>query len=146
MECLKVTKLDERAVVPARATDGSAGYDLSALLDGPLTIKAGMSVLVPTGIAVELPGGGYGAFVFARSGLAVKHGIALSNGVGVVDSDYRGEIKVGLVNLSGRDYILEPFERVAQLVVLPVCAWPVVEAQALGGTARGAGGFGSTGR
>ncbi len=102
--------------------------------------------MIPSGIAVSLPGSGYAAFVFARSGLGVKHGISLSNGVGVIDSDYRGEICVGLCNLGTQPYEIQPGERIAQLVVMPVCPLPVQEAAELDQTQRGAGGFGSTGR
>ena len=101
---------------------------------------------MPTGLAIELPGPEFVALVFARSGLAVKKGITLSNAVGVVDSDYRGELRVGLVNLSGEDYLIQDGERIAQLAILPVAAAAFVEAETLGETQRGAGGFGSTGR
>lgn len=132
--------------LPAFATAGSAGADLRANLDEPLTIEPMGRAMIPTGLAMQLPDAGYGAFVFARSGLAVKHGLALSNGVGVIDSDYRGEIKVGLVNLSQEAYTIQPGERMAQLVVMPVVPFAAVEAEELEDTARGAGGFGSTGR
>ena len=101
---------------------------------------------MPTGIAIGLPSPETVGLVFARSGLAVKHGLALSNGVGVIDSDYTGEIRVGLVNLAAEAYTIEPGERIAQLVVMPVCLPAAVEVEALEETARGAGGFGSTGR
>ena len=132
--------------LPAFATAGSAGADLRANLDQPMTIEPMGRAMIPTGLAMQLPDAGYGAFVFARSGLAVKHGLALSNGVGVIDSDYRGEIKVGLVNLSQEAYTIQPGERIAQLVVMPVVSFAAVEAEELEDTARGAGGFGSTGR
>ena len=92
-----------------------------------------------------MPSAEYGAFVFARSGLAIKHGIGLLNAVGVIDSDYRGEIKVGVINQIGEAYTIEPGERVAQMVILPVSMMPVEEVETLGETDRGAGGFGSTG-
>ncbi len=132
--------------LPRPATAGAAGADLRANLDAPLTVPPMGRVLVPTGLAVELPSAQYGAFLFARSGLAVKHGLALSNGVGVIDSDYRGEICVGLVNLSDAPYTIQPDERIAQLVILPVAQFEPEEAQTLSDTGRGAGGFGSTGR
>ena len=97
---LKIRKTDPRAQLPVRSTSGSAGMDLHALLDTPLTIHPGELVSVPTGIAIGLPSPETVGLVFARSGLAVKHGIALSNGVGVIDSDYTGEIRVGLINQS----------------------------------------------
>lgn len=132
--------------LPRFATAGSAGADLCANLDEPLTLSPMGRAMVPTGLALELPDAHHGAFVFARSGLAVKHGLALSNGVGVIDSDYRGEIRVGLVNLSPESYTIQPGERIAQLVVMPVVQFSASEADALEETSRGSGGFGSTGR
>lgn len=143
---LLIQKLDERAQLPVRSTPGSAGADLHALLDEPLTIPAGGRAVVPTGIAIGLPSPETVGLVFARSGLAVKHGLTLSNGVGVIDSDYRGEIRVGLVNLSDQPYTIQPGERIAQLVVAPVCLPVLREVDRLEDTQRGAGGFGSTGR
>lgn len=143
---LKIKKTDPRAVLPSRATPGSAGMDLRALLDEPLPVPPGGRVSVPTGIAIGLPSPETVGLVYARSGLAVKHGLALSNGVGVIDSDYTGEIRVGLVNLSDTAYTIEPGERIAQLVIAPVLLPEIVETDELDQTARGAGGFGSTGR
>lgn len=143
---LKVKKLRENAVVPARGTSGSAGADLCACIEFPIVIRAGESLVVPTGIAAAVPGKEYASFVFARSGLGVKHGVCLSNGVGVIDSDYTGEIQVGLVNLSKQDYTIEPGERIAQLVVMPVCPFEIMVTDTLEETQRGDGGFGSTGR
>ena len=142
---LKIKKLSEKAVVPKRATEGSAGVDLYACIDEPVTLNGGGAALIPTGIAISLPSNEYGAFVFARSGLAVKHGIGLLNSVGVIDSDYRGEINVGVINQFDTPYTIEPGERIAQLVVMPVCPLPTVEVDTLDSTARGEGGFGSTG-
>lgn len=131
---------------PSRGTSGSAGLDLRACLDEPVIIAPRQLVRIPTGIAVALPGPEYVALVFARSGLGIKHGISLSNGVGVIDSDYRGEIQVGLTNLSDAPYTIQPGDRIAQLVVTPVVA-PELEVVAdLEDTERGTGGFGSTGR
>ena len=132
--------------LPRHATAGSAGADLTANLDAPLTLAPMARAVIPTGLALELPDAGCGAFVFARSGLGIKHGLTLSNGVGVIDSDYRGEIAVGLVNLSDQPYTIQPGERIAQLCILPVMQFTAVETDALAQTARGAGGFGSTGR
>ncbi|MCR5149759.1 MAG: dUTP diphosphatase [Clostridiales bacterium] len=146
MEYMKVKKLSENAVVPVRATPGSAGMDLYACLEKPVTLKKGENAVVPTGIAIELPSDSLVAYIFARSGLAVKHGITLANCVGVIDSDYRGEIKVGLVNLYNEEYTINSGERIAQLVVSPVSLITPVEADELGETGRGAGGFGSTGK
>ena len=145
MEVLKIKKVQENAVIPKRATEGSAGLDLCACIDEPLTLNGGDTALIPTGLAIELPSSQYGAFVFARSGLSIKHGIGLLNAVGVIDSDYRGEIKVGVINQVKEPYTIEPGERIAQLVIMPVATLPVEEAQTLGESERGAGGFGSTG-
>lgn len=145
METLKIRKVSENAVIPKRATGGSAGLDLCACIDKPITLNGGETALIPTGLAIELPSAEYGAFVFARSGLAIKHGIGLLNSVGVIDSDYRGEIKVGVINQISEPYTIEPGERVAQMVVMPVSMMPVEEVDTLGETDRGAGGFGSTG-
>lgn len=101
---------------------------------------------MPTGIAIELPDNTCAAFLYARSGLGVKHGICLSNGVGVIDSDYRGEICVGLCNVSDKPYVIEPDERIAQMVIAPVLTPEIVETTELSDTQRGEGGFGSTGR
>lgn len=132
--------------LPYRATAGAAGADLTANVDAPLTLEPMARAAVPTGLALALPDAGFGAFVFARSGLGIRHGLTLSNGVGVVDSDYRGEVCVGLVNLSDTAYTIEPGERIAQLCILPVVPFEAEEVQQLDETARGEGGFGSTGR
>ncbi len=143
---VKVKKVNEKAKLPQRATNGSAGADLYACIDSPVTIRPGELVKIPVGIAIELPSSDMAAFLFARSGLGVKYGICLSNGVGVVDSDYRGEICVGLCNVSDKEYTVQPEERIAQMVIMPVFAANYVEAQALGETVRGEGGFGSSGK
>ena len=131
---------------PSRGTSGSAGLDLRACLEEPVIISPRQLMRIPTGIAVALPGPEYVALVFARSGLGIKHGISLSNGVGVIDSDYRGEIQVGLTNLSDLPYTIQPGDRIAQLVVTPVVAPEPEVVEELEDTDRGAGGFGSTGR
>lgn len=120
--------------------------DLYACIDEKITINPGQLVLVPTGIAIELPDNSVAAFLYARSGLGIKHGICLSNGVGVVDSDYRGEICAGLCNVSDKPYEIEPFERICQMVIAPVVPCDVEEVTELGNTERGEGGFGSTGK
>ena len=102
--------------------------------------------MIPTGLAIEIPSSEYAAFIFARSGLSVKHGIGLLNSVGVIDSDYRGELKVPMVNLGAEAYTIQPGERVAQLCIAPVYTAAFVQADALDETARGEGGFGSTGK
>jgi len=139
-------KLGKEIPLPAYATEGSAGMDLRACIDAPLTIPAGERAMVPAGFAMALPGPGWAALIFARSGLAVKHGVALSNGVGVVDSDYRGEVSVGLINQGRESYTIQPGDRVAQMVILPVEQAALVCVETLDATARGAGGFGSTGK
>ncbi|MDR1409351.1 MAG: dUTP diphosphatase [Oscillospiraceae bacterium] len=141
---VKLTR--EGAQLPRRATDGSAGYDLYACIDSTLTFEPGAHAIVPTGIAIALPSSDMAAFVFARSGLAIKHGIVPANCVGVIDSDYRGEILVGLVNQYDEAYSIQPGERIAQMVVLPVLMPMVMPVDALPETVRGVGGFGSTGR
>ena len=146
MDTLRIKKLNEKAVLPHRATSGSAGMDLCACLEEPVTVRPGALVMIPTGLAVALPHDDCAALIYARSGLAVKHGIALSNGVGVVDSDYRGEIKVGLCNLGEEPYTIQPGERIAQMIITPVLCPPVEEAAELDDTLRGEGGFGSTGQ
>ena len=145
-EIFKVRRLRESAKLPFRATEGSAGMDLYACIDSPVTLGAGEKAVIPTGIAIELPSAELAAFAFARSGLAIKHGIGLLNGVGVIDSDYRGEICVGVVNQLAEPYTIAPDERIAQLIIMPVSLINPVEAQSLDDTARGEGGFGSTGK
>ena len=120
--------------------------DLCACVDEAVTLNAGERRLVPTGIAIALPSPEYVALVFARSGLGIKRGVCLSNGVGVIDSDYRGEIGVGLVNLGDAPYTVQPGDRIAQLMVVPVVQPAVTVVDDLDETERGAGGFGSTGR
>jgi dUTP pyrophosphatase len=142
---IKVMKLRGDAALPGYSTDGSAAMDLRAALDEPLPLPPGKRALVPTGIAIGLPSREYVALVFARSGLAVKNGIALSNGVGVIDSDYTGEILVGLINQSETEFIINPGDRIAQLAVMPVCHASLSVTKCLDATKRGSGGFGSTG-
>ena len=144
---LKVKCLRDNAVLPQRMTAQSAGYDLSACLEGPLTIEAGQTAKVPTGIAVQLTAdSGYVLLAYARSSLASKHGLAPANCVGVIDLDYRGEIFIALHNSSDKPYTITDGERIAQLVVTPVITPEVTESDELSDTERGSGGFGSTGR
>jgi len=131
---------------PRFATPGAAAMDLCACVDEPVTLAPGQRTLIPTGIAIALPDPGHVALVFARSGLGIKKGICLSNGVGVIDSDYRGEIGVGLVNLSDDAYTIAPGDRIAQLMVVPVVQPELRFTDELDETERGRGGFGSTGR
>ena len=130
---------------PFYATKGSAGMDLTACIEEDIVLKPLERKLIPTGIAIKLPDENYGAFLFARSGLASKKGITLANCVGVVDSDYTGEIKVALINLSNEEYTLTNGERIAQMVILPVNQAKFTLVEELDETERGSGGFGSTG-
>lgn len=145
METLKIKKVRENASVPFRATKGSAGMDLYACIEQEITLEPQQSFSFPTGIAIALPSENYVALVYARSGLSTKFGIAPRNCVGVIDSDYRGEISVCLVNLSDKAYTVAPNDRIAQLVITPVSVMPVELTEELPETKRGAGGFGSTG-
>ena len=143
---VKIKKLNENASVPAYQTRGAAACDLTAAIDEPITLKPGERALIPTGIAIDFGRADYVALIFARSGLAVKHGIALSNGVGVIDSDYRGEIKVGLVNQGAEEFTINPGDRVAQMGFFPVTQAAFELTDTLDNTERGEGGFGHTGR
>lgn len=142
---LFIKKMKDAAVLPERKTNGSAGYDLCACIEEPLKIRPGDLVLVPTGIAMMLPAG-FAGMIYSRSGLAVKHGIQVSNGVGVIDSDYRGEVQVGLYNAGRESYVVMPQERIAQLVVTQVFLPAIEVVDALAETDRGTKGFGSTGK
>lgn len=144
MKKLKVQRLNPHAQLPKRATPASAGADLCACLEQPLTLSAGGQAVIPTGIAAEIAPG-WAGFIFGRSGLGIKHGIVPANAVGVIDADYRGEILVGLINHGKEDYTIQPGERIAQLVLLPVALAGIVEVRSLSETPRGAGGLGSTG-
>lgn len=142
MEILKVKRLTSTAVLPARQTAGSAGYDLCA--DADLVLRPRERVKVPTGIAIGIGDPNIVGLVYARSGLAAKFGIAPINCVGVVDSDYRGELLVPLTNHGTEDFVISRGDRIAQLVLAPVFTPALVEVDELDDTARGAGGFGST--
>ena len=139
-------KIGQEIPAPFYASAGAAAMDLHACMDAAVTIPAGERRMSPTGIAIALPSAAYVALVFARSGLGIKHGIALSNGVGVIDSDYRGEIRVGLTNLSDTPYTVRPGDRIAQLAVMPVVQAELERVDSLDDTGRGTGGFGSTGK
>lgn len=139
-------KIGTEIPAPFYASAGAAAMDLCACMDEAVEIAPRALVSIPTGIAIALPGPGYVALIFARSGLGVKHGITLSNGVGVIDSDYRGELRVGLTNLSDAPYTVQPGDRIAQLAVIPVVQVQPELCDELEDTARGAGGFGSTGK
>ena len=142
---VKVKKLDDRAILPTYGSAYAAGADLYALIEGEsLMVGAGETVLVRTGLSVEIPEG-YVGLIYARSGLATKKGLAPANKVGVIDSDYRGEVKIALFNQSGEEQIVSAGERVAQLVIAPYLAVEYQQAEELSSTIRGEGGFGSTG-
>ena len=147
---LKVKAVSPRigADIPAPfyASAGAAAMDLHACVDQPVVIPAGQRRVIPTGIAIALPSADYVALVFARSGLGIKHGIAPANCVGVIDSDYRGEVMVGLHNASDTDYTVQPADRIAQMMITPVVQAQVELVDELDDTDRGAGGFGSTGK
>ncbi len=142
---VKIKKLSADAVLPTYGSPCAAGADLYACLEQPLEIKSGETVFVHTGLSAELPNG-YVGLVFARSGLACKKDLAPANKVGVIDSDYRGEIMVALHNHGGETRVVEHGERVAQLLIMPYVAANFIEGDELSGTERGTGGFGSTGK
>lgn len=142
---LKIKKLSPNAILPTYGSAGAAGADLYALPEGdPITINPGETVFIHTGLSMAIPEG-YVGLNFARSGLASKRGLAPANKVGVIDSDYRGELMVALHNHGDVPQIVEPGDRVAQFLVMPVIQAAFVEAESLDDTERGAGGFGSTG-
>ena len=143
---MKIKMIGTSGRMPFYATEQSAGFDISAYLpNGPFVLKAGERALVPTGYFVEIPEG-YEAQIRARSGLAIKHGIGLVNGIGTVDSDYRGEWLVPLINWSKEDFVIEDGERIAQVVIAPVCRAEIELVDEINETERGAGGFGHTGK
>ena len=145
MPKISVKKLNENAVLPTYGSAFSAGADLYALAENEIVIGPGETVLVHTGLAMEIPEG-YAGLIYARSGLASKRGLAPANKVGVVDADYRGEIMVALHNHSAVVQTVAPKERIAQLVIAPFLKAEFEEAEMLSDTARGEGGFGSTGK
>lgn len=143
---LKIKKLKPNAIIPKRETKGAAGLDLHACLDEPVTIGVGEIFTVPTGVALEPEREDIVMFVIIRSSMGRKYGITLANSVGVIDSDYRGEILVPIINHGTEPYILQPEERFAQLVITPVIFPEVSESNSLDSTERGEQGFGSTGK
>lgn len=144
-ETVRIKKLDDRAVIPTYGSAYSAGADLYAVTDEDITIMPGETVLIHTGLSMEIPVG-YVGLIYARSGLASKKGLAPANKVGVIDSDYRGEFMVALHNHSTISHTVSHGERIAQLVLMPYLAADFVETDTLSDTDRGDGGFGSTGR
>ncbi len=145
MEPIRVKKLRPDAILPTYGSGAAAGADLYACLEGEVSIAPGETFWVPTGLAMEIPQGCAG-LIYARSSMGTKRGLAPANKVGVIDSDYRGEIQVVLFNHSSKDQIIAPGERVAQIVITPVITPGFCEADELSDTTRGSGGFGSTGR
>ena len=141
---MKIKKLDSRATIPTYGTKYSAGADIYAVVDTPIVIRPGETKMIQTGLSLEIPNG-YVGLVYARSGLASKSGIAPANKVGVIDSDYRGELMVPLYNHSDKDFKLEHGLRIAQLVITPYIQVEFEEVEELDSTERGHGGFGSTG-
>ena len=143
---LKILDARMRDQLPAYATTGSAGLDLRACLDEPLTLKPGETALVPTGLAIHVGDPGYAALILPRSGLGHKHGIVLGNLVGLIDSDYQGELMISTWNRGETTFVLNPMERLAQLVIVPVVQAEFNIVDDFEQSERGAGGFGSTGK
>jgi dUTP pyrophosphatase len=148
MRALEVRILDERirALLPHYSTPGAAGLDLRACLDAPLVLQPGASQLVPSGIAIHLGDPGYAALVLPRSGLGAKHGVVLGNLVGLIDSDYQGQLLVSVWNRGAAAFTIQPLDRIAQLVVVPVVQVELNVVDAFEDSRRGVQGFGSTGR
>ena len=150
MKKLQVRILDPRVgpdiALPGRATEGSAGLDLRACIEAPLVLEPGQTHLVPTGIAIHIEDPGLAAVLLPRSGLGHKHGIVLGNLVGLIDSDYQGQVMVSVWNRGSHPFTIEPGERIAQMIVVPVVQVELEIVAQFGASARGAGGFGSSGR
>ena len=148
MTTIAVKVLDPRMAehLPQYATPGSAGLDLRACLDAPLTVEPGQAALIPTGLAVHIADPGLAAMLLPRSGLGHKHGIVLGNLVGLIDSDYQGPLTVSCWNRGQQPYTVQPLERIAQMVIVPVVQAQFERVDSFDGSARGSGGFGSTGR
>jgi dUTP pyrophosphatase len=148
MKKLDIRILDEkiRSQLPAYATRGSAGLDLRACIDEPITLKAGDTALIPTGLSIHLDDPGLAAVIIPRSGLGHKHGIVLGNLVGLIDSDYQGQLMVSCWNRGREPFVVNPLERIAQLVVVPVVQVELNVVESFEESSRGAGGFGSTGK
>jgi dUTP pyrophosphatase len=142
---IKIKYLRENASMPVYATPGSAAADLKACTDKPVTIEPGEIVSLPTGVALSAERDDMVGLICGRSGMGTKYGVTLANGVGVVDSDYRGEIRVSLINRGTEPYVVHPGDRIAQFMFIPVFTAEFIETETLGETERGSGGFGSTG-
>lgn len=145
MTILKIERLENNKILPEYKTEGAAGMDLCAAIDKPVALKPLERKLIPTGLKIELEHG-YEAQIRPRSGLSIKHGITLINCVGTIDEDYRGEVCIPLVNISDKEYTIEPNERIAQMVIAKVEQAKIEVVTELTETARGEGGFGSTGK
>ena len=143
---VKIKLLRDGVQLPEYATDGSAAIDLRSAADTDISVAPGERVLIPTGIAMAPETCNVVAILAARSGLSVKHGLTLTNGIGVIDSDYRGEVCVSLINVSATPYTVARGERIAQLLFMPVLQAKLILAEELDDTSRGVGGFGSTGK
>jgi len=148
MNTIDLRILDERIreLLPSYATPGSAGLDLRACIDRAMTLQPGNTELIPTGIAIHIADAGLAAMILPRSGLGHKHGIVLGNLVGLIDSDYQGQIFVSVWNRGSTAFVLDPLERIAQMVVVPVVQAGFRVVETFGESSRGAGGFGSTGK
>lgn len=143
---VKIKRIRADAVIPVYATKGSAGMDVCYAADEPILLKCGERKLIPTGLAMSADSSDVVLLMYARSGLSLKHGITMINGVGVIDSDYRGEIMCPMVNLGSEDYVINPGERIAQIVFTPVLSAKLISVDTLDDTERGQNGFGSTGK
>ena len=148
MHAIDLQVLDARMAeqIPAYATPGSAGLDLRAGLDAPLVLEAGQTQLIPTGLAIHIGDPGLAALILPRSGLGHKHGIVLGNLVGLIDSDYQGQLMVSCWNRGQTTFTVQPFERIAQLIIVPVVQAAFRRVDSFEASERGAGGFGSTGK
>jgi dUTP pyrophosphatase len=143
---IKILDARMRDFLPAYATPGSAGLDLRACLDEPVTLEPGQTTLIPTGLAIHIADPGFAALILPRSGLGHKHGVVLGNLVGLIDSDYQGQLMISTWNRGGTSFSLNPMERLAQLVIVPVVQAQFNIVDEFAQSARGAGGFGSTGK
>lgn len=148
MHAIDLQVLDARMAeqIPAYATPGSAGLDLRACLDAAITLAPGQTTLIPTGLAIHIADPGLAAIILPRSGLGHKHGIVLGNLVGLIDSDYQGQLMVSCWNRGQTEFVIQPFERIAQLVIVPVVQATFRRVDSFDASDRGAGGFGSTGK
>ena len=148
MHAIDLQVLDARMAeqIPAYATPGSAGLDLRACLDAAITLAPGQTTLIPTGLAIHIADPGLAALILPRSGLGHKHGIVLGNLVGLIDSDYQGQLMVSCWNRGQAEFTIQPFERIAQLVIVPVVQATFRRVDSFDESSRGAGGFGSTGK